>query len=367
MKIKNFIVVAVASVFTLLISGFLLFGNAEAESLSERRPLAQKPEFSFSNFVSGKFMKDFDKFSEEQIPLRDSFRSLKAYASKYVFGKSDNNGYYIHNGYITEMDASESAENAEYAASRIKLICDKYFPSLNGKIIFSVIPDKNCYLAEKSGHLSVDPQYFANKISDANPQIEYVDISDLLDENDFYYTDTHWRQEKIYDVAERLAKNLDITLTAEYEEKTLDVPFYGVYAGQSALPVDAEEIKYMTNDTIENCKVYDGENFKDITVYDMEKANGKDPYEMFLSGPLSIVTIENPDASTDKELIIFRDSFASSIAPYLIEGYAKITLVDIRVISPQILYRYDIDFSSCDDVMFLYSTLILNTSKDSIK
>ena len=38
-----------------------------------------------------------------------------------------------------------------------------------------------------------------------------------------------------------------------------------------------------------------------MSVYDMQKAYGKDPYEMFLSGSLSLITIENPHAQTDKE------------------------------------------------------------------
>ena len=43
-------------------------------------------------------------------------------------------------------------------------------------------------------------------------------------------------------------------------------------------------------------------------MYDFEKGEGRDPYELFLSGSLSYITIENPSAQTNRELIIFRDS-----------------------------------------------------------
>ena len=92
----------------------------------------------------------------------------------------------------------------------------------------------------------------------------------------------------------------------------------------------------------------------------MDKAYGKDPYEMFLSGSLSLITIENPNATTDKELVIFRDSFGSSIAPLLVEGYAKVTLVDIRYVASDLVGRF-VDFEN-QDVLFLYSTLVLNNS-----
>jgi hypothetical protein len=95
-------------------------------------------------------------------------------------------------------------------------------------------------------------------------------------------------------------------------------------------------------------------------VYDLEKARGSDPYELFLSGSVSLLTVESPNARTDRELVIFRDSFASSLAPLLLEGYSRVTLVDIRYLSPTQLGRY-LTFTD-QDVLFLYSTGVLNNS-----
>ena len=76
------------------------------------------------------------------------------------------------------------------------------------------------------------------------------------------------------------------------------------------------------------------------------------------------MTIDNQQSNGNRELIIFRDSFGSSIAPMLLSGYSRITLVDIRYISIDILGEY-IDFNG-KDVLFLYSTTVLNNS-DAIK
>ena len=80
-----------------------------------------------------------------------------------------------------------------------------------------------------------------------------------------------------------------------------------------------------------------------------------------MSGSKSILTIENPEAETDRELILFRDSFGSSLAPLLAEGYAKITLVDIRYMQLERLEHF-ISFHG-QDVLFLYSTSVLNNSE----
>ena len=54
----------------------------------------------------------------------------------------------------------------------------------------------------------------------------------------------------------------------------------------------------------------------------------------------------------DKNLILFRDSYGSSLAPLLASGYRTITLVDLRYLSSDQLDQY-IDFED-QDVLFLY-------------
>ena len=81
-------------------------------------------------------------------------------------------------------------------------------------------------------------------------------------------------------------------------------------------------------------------------------------------GATPLLRIDNPNSSTNKELIIFRDSYGSSLTPLLVEGYKKIIVVDTRYISPKILDQY-IEFTNQNqDVIFEYSTSLIN---DSIK
>ena len=88
---------------------------------------------------------------------------------------------------------------------------------------------------------------------------------------------------------------------------------------------------------------------------------GREPDRQFLGGSRALLTITNPAASSDRELLLFRDSFGSSIAPLLAEGYAKITLIDIRYISPELLDRF-VTFDG-QDVLFLYSVSVLDHSE----
>ena len=73
-----------------------------------------------------------------------------------------------------------------------------------------------------------------------------------------------------------------------------------------------------------------------------------------------MLTIENPDYNGTRELIVFRDSYGSSLIQLLVTGYSKVTVVDTRYISPKLLNQY-IEFKD-QDVLFMYSTLIINNS-----
>lgn len=331
-------------------------------SHSERRPLASKPEFSVSSVVSGEFMADFEDYTADQFPLRESFRKLKALFSRYMLGKKDNNGLYSAQGHLSKIEYPANADMTNHAAERFEYIYNTYLKDTDTKLYLSLIPDKNYFLAEPNGYLSIDYDSFIADFKAKADYMTYIDIVPLLELDDYYRTDSHWRQEKIGDIAALLAKSMGTDAKAEYSENTLDHPFHGVFLGQSALVAQPDTIKYLTNDILSQCTVnyYDTGKAAQGDMYNMTKAYDKDPYEMFLSGSSPLLEIINPNAASGKELIIFRDSYASSLAPLLAPAYEKITLVDIRYVQSSFVGNF-IDFDS-QDVLFLYSTTILNNS-----
>lgn len=359
---KNIAVIVVMAI-TLFGLSFWCWGKGNtAFSESERRVLADFPELTKDTILDGSFMEEFETYAMDQFPVRDTFRGVKSAAVLGAFLQLDNNGLYIEEGYVSKMEYPLKKHMLDNAAEHFEYLYDTYIEGTDAKAYFSIVPDKNAYLAGKSGRMMLDYGELKEYMQKKTAYMEYIDIGELLSAEDYYRTDTHWRQEKIQDVAARLAEEMGVTLTGEYQVKTLEQPFYGVYYGQLALPLKPDTIQYLTNETLENCTVtcMDTGIPEKKTVYDMDKAYGKDPYEMFLSGAAALITIENPNASTKKELIVFRDSFAGSLVPLLIEGYQKITLVDIRYVESKMLGSF-LSVKN-QDVLFLYSTLLLNNS-----
>ena len=369
-KIKN---IVNCIVFGILIFGFalLFLFMPKPEFLdSERRPAAQFPALNMETIMKDgleygdSFMKQFDdNYAPDNFPFRDFFRNLKSFVNTYVFNKSDKDGVYVVDGVAAEMQEQIDDESIKHAAEKLTFIYEKYLKDRGIKPYMSIIPDKGYFLSEANGYLSMDYQEFITRMLSNVEFMQYIDITGKLSVEDFYASDTHWRQEQIIDVAEALVNGMGGNFDSKFEKNTLDVDFYGVYAGRSPKPLDPETIYYLTNGNLENVKVIDWENGgREIILYDMEKAHGKDAYDMFLSGELSKVTIENPNAKTDKELVVFRDSYGRSILPLMAEDYAKITVIDIRYQIPQILLM-GVNFENAD-VLFLYSTLILNNSSE---
>lgn len=334
----------------------------EAVSDTERRKLQQFPEISVKNMLSGRMMSDFDSYAMDQFPLRDAFRTLKAGMAYSVFGQKDSHGVYIENGSAAQLLRTLNEASVQSAAKKFQRYYDTYLNGKTNNAYFCVVPDKSYYLAAPNGYPSLDYDQLFDLVQKETSYAQWIDIRDCLSAEDYYRTDSHWRQERLSGVANRIAQALGCQdrLQTPLTEETTSVPFYGVYYGQSALPLAPDTIRYRTNDLLDACTVYNIETKQTTGIYREEKLSGRDPYDFFLSGAAPVLTIQNSNATAKDSLIVFRDSFAGSLIPLITEAYSTITLIDTRYIDSSLLGDY-VSFDG-QDVLFLYSTSILNDS-----
>lgn len=287
---------------------------------------------------------------------REMFRKLKTSVEIDVFKKQDVNKIYKYNDFLVEQIYPLDEKSVTNLTNKINYIKDSYLNETN-KIYYSIIPDKNYYTDNSHLKLNYDKmkQIMKNNLKD----LQYIDVFQDLKLDSYYYTDSHWKQEKLQSVAKTIADNMNFSITQNYNEQKV-ATFKGVYAGQLPINTKEDEIKILVNDVIADANVYNYEAKEQGEIYNFKKLNGYDKYDIYLSGATPLIEISNSDNKTNKTLVIFRDSYASSLAPLLTEGYSKITLVDTRYISPKILNEY-VDFENAD-ILFLYSTLVINSS-----
>lgn len=320
-------------------------------SMSERRKLATFPTLKLDN----EYISKVDKYLLDHFPFRDEFRSIKAKFNLNVLNLNDNNGIYLKDNYIFKSNYPTNKKSINNFKNKITSI--KNLLTENNNTYIMIIPDKNYYL-EDADLLTLDYDYLYNETNSLVSN--QIDVKDVLTLKDYYETDTHWKQENIEKVIKRMSESMNFKYSErEFKTHVYD-KFYGVYYGESAINRKPENITYLTNDVIDNAKVFYLENDKLTTVYNKENLTSLDSYEVFLDGASAYIEIENPLNTSGRELVIFRDSFGSSITPLLIEYYSKITVIDNRYINSTNFLNY-IEFNN-QDVLFLFSTMIINES-----
>ncbi|MDR0248225.1 MAG: hypothetical protein LBI44_00960 [Oscillospiraceae bacterium] len=359
----------------LSVSYVLFFMNiikpSDELSFSERRRLAQFPELSAGTIFSAEFMRGFDDYAADQMVYRNEWRRLKAAFDLGVFRKHDNNAIFVSGGMVfkTEYPLRESSVRR---LCGIINYCDERF--LSGQnVYYTLVPDKNYYLGD-GDRLVMDYEALADLTREhLRDNIRYIDLFGALSLDCYYLTDSHWKQEKLGGVTAALSEGLGVDIpfdASDYAAKRY-YPFYGVYYGQAALNVEPDEIIYLVNDVTENATVTSLEKpGKLFAVYDEAALEGMDSYNLFMLGPAAAVTVKNPAGENGRGLVIFRDSYASSLTPLLLEGYDTVTLIDLRYIRPDLLANAEIvgeyaDFTD-KDILFMFSATVFNNS-DSVK
>ena len=111
--------------FILLIFGFFLFSILlpdEEISLSERRKLAQFPNFSVDGMMKGDYFSDLDQYFSDQFPYRDTFRRIKAYTQFSLFQKLDNEGIFIQDDSVFSSFSTWNQKEIDRISQLIKVL-----------------------------------------------------------------------------------------------------------------------------------------------------------------------------------------------------------------------------------------------------
>jgi hypothetical protein len=325
-------------------------------SFNERRQLEELPKLTIDALINGDYMTSLELYLLDHMPFRDKFKSLKVWTENLVFSKTDINGIFLEEDYLLKMEYPYNHDMGIRFVDYINKVKETYLE--NNNVYVAIIPDKSYFGSDES--LKMDYGQLVNDVKMGD--YVYIDLFDDLTLESYFKTDPHWRQEKLGPIIDKLSTVMNFEVPYKISDLTA-IPFdnfYGAYAGQSSINVTPEEMIYLIHPSFNDVVVLNYEKDKETEVYSESFLMGIDAYDVFLGGASPLIEIVNDNANSDKELILFRDSFSSSLAPLLIGSYKKITLVDTRYVSYEYLENF-IEFEN-QDILFLYSTLVVNNS-----
>lgn len=358
MKDKLTIICILGPLYLILIFSFFI--SDKEYSKEERRKLDQFPNISISNILNNTYFSKLNDYLTDQFPFRVNFRELKGIVSLNVLQKKEENNVIEIEDSLYELNTSIDEKSINHFTKIINDTLTKYNQSPN--IYYSIIPDKIYYLNDQKIP-KLDYQKLIELVKSQFKNYTYISLFDELNKDSYYKTDIHWKQEELKDVVKKIKNEMNLKTTTNDWTKNQISPFYGALKSRIPNNIKEETITFYSNRVIEEAKVYNYEKQKIEKVYQKENINNLDGYDVFLSGASSLLFIENKNASTDKELIVFRDSFASSLIPLLISEYKKITLIDLRYISSDYLKNIsEINWSKNIDILILYSIPVINSS-----
>lgn len=397
---KKILQYPIAVLFALFISVFFLvdvFNSDRAFSEFENTSLAQKPAFSWSSFVDGSFGSKYVKYINEQFLGRDNWISMKAVADMGL-GRIESHGVtYGDDHYL--MEKLEIVEDQNYPANagtnivkqtaldRSNGMVSSFLQMYDQPITFSLVPNSYAILEDEvpTGFPGVDQQAYTQQIyrtlSEVDDQLEIVDFSDALsqhkDEYIYYRTDHHWTTLGAYYayVAYCEQKGLTPVSLEELKENKVE-DFYGTFYSKAKRPsqpadtitwydVDVDEFAFVANLQQDKQLAQLGEVVQEDGLellrvdgmMDQRKFEVRDKYAAFMWGNSGYVKIKsnhnlNHQEGKTSRLLLFKDSYANSMIPYLTYNYDEIIVVDLRYMAKSTKELMQEEF---DDIFVMYN------------
>ena len=374
-QVKQLLRYPVVLVFFLFLFGYTLFDLTQTDreySEFENKYLAQKPPFTMKAFLNNEWTQDYEEYINDQFVLRDDWITLKSVCESMLL-KIENNGIaYGEDGYMFEKFTTLSGDQRAQYDRNLGYAMTFLNNHQNDNVTFAIIPNAYAIMPEKlpAGLEQIDQLALIQEAYAQAPESAgIVDFSGTLtehkDEYIYYRTDHHWTTLGAYYAYAQLMQQLgqEPVALSELDDKTVE-NFYGTYFSKAKkFDAQADTITYYeipdAGVTIDG-KEQDG-------YYDFSKFEVRDKYAAFLRGNNGYTVIKSgvrtvEEGQEPSRILIIKDSYANSFAPFLLCNYDEVHIVDLRYLAGSLSQL--INESGFDEILLMYnfSNLVTDTN-----
>ena len=349
----------ILSLFLILLVNLIAPNKEKSEE--ENRMLEEKPKASAASIISGDYMEQWEKYASDQFFGRNFWRKIKVNADK-ISGTKQENGVFIgKKGQLLEDIAVPDKEQLEANINAVKSFAQTYKEIPTTVLL---VPDAACILGDRLPAFATvedQRQMFSMVERDLGDTVNWVDTVSIMNKHKseklYYKTDHHWTTQGAFYMFKDTASLFGIKgdVSDDYVSYTVTDSFNGVLASKSGVGLDEKEkidIYAPTNGDDDVIVNYVNETKKTTSLYDSSKLKTRDKYGVFLGGNTSVIDIKTVSTS-QKRLLVVKDSFADCFIPFLTPHYREIVVVDPRYYTgtmQEIMDTYRIT-----DALILYS------------
>jgi len=348
-----------SALFCIFLGGMLVVSTLlpdQTFSPLENRNLQKPPKFSIENLVDGNFTTDAEDYVSDHLVGRDLWVSLKTWCERLT-GKQENNGVYFgdEGTLINRVDDPDMTVLEQNMAHVDKLVGNVEVP-----VYFGLIPSSAAIWADRlpAGAPTANEKEIIDHLYSIT-QAQTIDLYGMLSDHsgqDVYYrTDHHWTSLGAYYGYAALLETMGMTPVAleSLTPTTVTEDFNGTIFSTSGVRwVRPDSIQtYIPDEGYEVTRYPQG---KPIVsgLYEESCLDQKDKYSYFLGGVQPLCTIKTPNADAPKVLLI-RDSYSDSLAPFLTQNFSEIHLWDMRYNLNSV--KTYVQENEIDHVVVLYS------------
>ena len=318
-----------AILFCLFIGGFglmhLLLPDSSFSPV-ENRNLAQLPDFSWQGLKDGAYTADLEEYLADQFPLRDKWMGLKT-RYEYLLGHREFKDVYLCDDTLISRvhDDSRAGKNLTYITG---LMGKTELP-----VYLGLIPTAAEVWRDKlpDGAQSFDQLAYLEKAKELGAN--WVDMYGVLnahkDEGIYYRTDHHWTSLGAYYGYTALMDAMGLSAEALGEKTVAADDFHGTLYSTSG-------VHWLAPDTIDRYVPADGVTVENGLTGEMgglyadSYLGEKDKYSSFMGGNNPLYIVRSEDAATDLKIVVVRDSYTDSLAPFLSRTFSEVHLLDLR-------------------------------------
>lgn len=350
--------VLIFGILTLLSAASLILPD-RSFSPNENRYLEQRPAFTLKALFSGNYTADVERYTADQIALRDTWMETASTVQKSMGKQEINDTWLGAEGHYFAKVTPDTFDEKQYAKN---IDCVQSFFSRNAHktchLLMAPTPAYLCAeLLPQNAQLFDAEGYFADMEKTFGAQ--FIDtraaLSSLRPATAYYRTDHHWTTEGAL-AAYGAWCNATGNAPQNWTLEGVSDSFRGTLYSQVMLPDSAFDSLSIAPDAAVESVDCDGT----VTgsLYDMTALKEKDHYKVFMGGNYAKVVIDT-GADTGRHLLVIKDSFANSFVPYLVRDYDTITLLDLRHCREEVQTIAD----DCTDILVLYE--LTNFAEDN--
>lgn len=365
----------------------------EASVARENRAMAKMPETDAESLFSGRFSSGFESYIGDNVGFRGMFTgisekvsALKGYTSdlgKVISVNKDVGTETTQKSrlLVTDDTVMEVFENKREHMEWYLNVLEHYSEKLDKDInFFSMLIPTQLEFKEPLYSNIQDKQkdtidyIYENKPDRVIPVNVYLNLSDHRDEYIYYRTDHHWTARGAYYGYSAFMEVMRDTLaddkTAEkefapvkmedftrHEEKN----FLGYLYMQAQSPelsrhpdtIEWYDLNEKGNITIHDEYYKDGESVQYDSVIFAKADNGeyRNEYSLFLGGDQPLIEMTNKSIPDGRTIIVIKDSYCNCFAPWLIQNFHKVIMIDPRTYEGSL--NEVIDRYKPDDLMLM--------------